>query len=937
MFKPNLLALAVASILASGASVAFAADATSANAAATPADPPATPADQNNTAKKKSDEDASQLGEIKVTGVRASIERAISVKQNSNEIVEAISAEDIGKLPDNSIADMLARLPGVTVQYVNGQPSLISIRGFSGDFNGTLVNGREQVSTGDNRAVDFYQYPAEVMTALQVYKTPEATLVGQGISGTVNIDTLRPLDYDKRVFQVGALGDFGSNSSYIADTDSKGYRIHASYIDQFFDHTLGVTIGLHRVYTPVQNSDFQSYGYPNVTVPPGTPGDTSGGSVIASGGEKVYPQALQDTRNAVISTVQWQPNDAFLSTLDLYYSKDNQDTHYGGFEAGTVYGPSGVTLTNPVVSDGVLVGGTWNNLKPVLREELDDHNDKIYEIGWNNKFKFADHWTATADLSYGKATSKQSFMEQYAGTVPGSPGATDNWNIQVPDVFTGQPFITPGLNYADPNIIKLVDSGGWGQDGYLKDLNVTDEIKAARFDLSRDINSFISKIDVGVNYNERTKTRNSDEWFLDLPGGKTSSANIPTNCLVSPIYIGYLGFPPTIAWDPACNMSSYQLIPNINGDITAKDWKVQEKVTTGYFQANIDTDVAGMPLRGNIGAQYVHTDQSSNAFANTGEAATSGGISYSNFLPDLNLVLSLPEEMDLRFAAGKQLSRARLDDEKASVESSISVPPPGNYTGTPVTCAPTGVPCLWTAGGGNPELKPFLANAYDLSWEKYWENKGYVQASVFYKQLKTYIYDQTTLVDFSKLGVPDPNPNLTPSSSVGLLTLPVNGTGGFMRGYELSASLPLELFWDPLDGFGVQASYAMTDSSIQPNGPGTSSRFPGLSKYVSNATAYYEKAGFSVRVSEIHRSNYLGEVQAFGADQAFVNVRAATYTNFQLKYTLQRGSLEGMDLILQVVNLFNKPYEEYQNNDYRQVTRYDLFGRQVLLGFNYKF
>ncbi len=565
----------------------------------------------------------------------------------------------------------------------------------------------------------------------------------------------------------------------------------------------------------------------------------------------------------MISTVQWQPNDAFLSTLDLYYSKDNQDTHYGGFEAGTVYGPSGVTLTNPVVSDGVLVGGTWNNLKPVLREELDDHNDKIYEIGWNNKFKFADHWTATADLSYGKATSKQSFMEQYAGTVPGSPGATDNWNIQVPDVFTGQPFITPGLNYADPNIIKLVDSGGWGQDGYLKDLNVTDEIKAARFDLSRDINSFISKIDVGVNYNERTKTRNSDEWFLDLPGGKTSSANIPTNCLVSPIYIGYLGFPPTIAWDPACNMSSYQLIPNINGDITAKDWKVQEKVTTGYFQANIDTDVAGMPLRGNIGAQYVHTDQSSNAFANTGEAATSGGISYSNFLPDLNLVLSLPEEMDLRFAAGKQLSRARLDDEKASVESSISVPPPGNYTGTPVTCAPTGVPCLWTAGGGNPELKPFLANAYDLSWEKYWENKGYVQASVFYKQLKTYIYTIRRRSSISlKLGVPDPNPNLTPSSSVGLgLTLPVNGTGGFMRGYELSASLPLELFWDPLDGFGVQASYAMTDSSIQPNGPGTSSRFPGLSKYVSNATAYYEKAGFSVRVSEIHRSNYLGEVR----------------------------------------------------------------------------
>ncbi len=246
--------------------------------------------------------------------------------------------------------------------------------------------------------------------------------------------------------------------------------------------------------------------------------------------------------------------------------------------------------------------------------------------------------------------------------------------------------------------------------------------------------------------------------------------------------------------------------------------------------------------------------------------------------------------------------------------------------------------CLWTASGGNPDLKPFIANAYDLSWEKYWDSKGYVQATFWYKQLKTYIYDQQELVDFAKLGVPDPSPTLIPSSSTGLLTEPVNGTGGYMRGYELAGSLPLDIFWEVAGRLRSPGKLRFqTESSIQPNGPGTSSQFPGLSKYVTNAIAYYEKAGFSVRVAATHRSNYLGEVQAFGADQSFVSIRGATQTDFQLEYTLQQGSLAGLDLILQIKNVFNTPYVEFQNDDLRQVTKYDLFGRHILLGFNYKF
>src|SRR5262249_47824164 len=143
---------------------------------------------------------------------------------------------------------------------------------------------------------------------------------------------------------------------------------------------------------------------------------------------------------------------------------------------------------------------------------------KIREIGWNNKFHFADSWTAVGDLSYGKANAKQSLLEEYAGTVPGTDGATDTWDFTI-DPHTGVPTVHPGINYEDPNIIKLVDSAGWGQDGYLKYPKTSDELKVARVDLFRDINGPISKFDVGFEWNDRTKTRISPEYVLDLPGG----------------------------------------------------------------------------------------------------------------------------------------------------------------------------------------------------------------------------------------------------------------------------------------------------------------------------------------------------------------------------------------------------------------------------------
>jgi iron complex outermembrane recepter protein len=133
-------------------------------------------------------------GEVVVTGIRASIENAIATKRNSDGIVEALSAEDIGKLPDSTVAESVSRLPGVTAQRnkSTGRAQSVSVRGMSPDFNGALLNGREQASTGDSRGVEFDQFPAELLGSIVIHKTPEASLVGQGLASTIDLRTVRP-------------------------------------------------------------------------------------------------------------------------------------------------------------------------------------------------------------------------------------------------------------------------------------------------------------------------------------------------------------------------------------------------------------------------------------------------------------------------------------------------------------------------------------------------------------------------------------------------------------------------------------------------------------------------------------------------------------------------------------------------------------------------
>ena len=897
--KRNLLSVALATATLMIATAAQAQDASATADRQAPPEETATPAD-----------DATELDRVTVTGIRRGIEDAIEAKRTSTSIVESVSAEDIGKLPDMSIADSLARLPGLTAQRFGNRPQEINIRGFAGDFSTTLLNGREQVSLGNNRGVEFDQYPSELMSQVMVYKTPDAQLVGQGLSGTVDLRTVRPLSFAERVTAVNLRGDMNR----LEDNDEWGSRASISYIDQFADDTVGIAVGYARMDNPTQGRQFESWGYDNGVL----------------GGANLHAIEGDNQRDGLMGVLEWKPSDQYHSTLDVFYSQFDKEEAKRGLQMGLVWG-NGSTLVGGTTNDsGTMTEAHWENVKPiVVRNDYNAADDDMFAFGWNQAIAITPNWTVTTDLGHSSAKRNERILEVYAGLPDGGRDTVDlAYNPN------GYFDFTLGQDYTNPDGLRMFDPGGWGgeraQAGYLKDFEVRDALTSLRIDLTRTFDTgFVSALHFGANLTDRTKSRASSEATLCMTAACTENVEgvIPAQ-YVTDTSFGHFGLPGVLGLDALAMLNDgvFHLWRKDHADISNKNWEVDEEVSTFYVQADIDTDLGSIPVRGNIGAQLVSVDQTSTGVATfqgvaLGEAATRGA-SSTEVLPSLNLSFELPADQMVRVAAARQMARPRMDDLRANAGYGYD--------------AQRGI---LTGGGGNPELEPWLADAYDVSYEKYFGGKGYVSAAYFYKDLKTYIYNQTTEFDYRQLPIPmDFDPALLPDNWwQGEYSQPMNGEGGTLDGFELAVSVPLDLVWAPLEGFGVVASYSETDSEIEPLGPGTTEPLPGLSRYVSNITAYYERFGFSARVAHRKRSRFLGEVQGAGGDRSKVYFDGESVTDLQLGYTFQDGPMQDLSLLLQVNNLENEPYRTIHDGLSERPHQYFEFGRTYLLGVNYKF
>jgi iron complex outermembrane receptor protein len=327
---------------------------------------------------------------ITVTGIRRGIENAINVKKNNDSIVEAVSAEDIGKLPDSSIAESIARLPGLAAQRVNGRAQEISIRGLSGQFANTLLNGREQTSTGNNRSVEFDQYPSELLNAVIVYKTPDAALVGQGIAGTIDLQTVRPLSFPQRTVSLNVRGEKNGKGTPFEGT---GSRFNLAYIDQFADRTVGVAVGFARLKQDVEKFRTETYGTTDTTTIAGLNGDAP---FTFNQGFKYFVDSTNETRDGAMAVLEFKPNKDLSSVVDIFYSKFDKEIVRRGIEAQMNDSWKGVgnyqypTLTNAVFDNNRLISGVWGNVNPLSRHIWEPRNDELNSIGWNTKWKFAD-------------------------------------------------------------------------------------------------------------------------------------------------------------------------------------------------------------------------------------------------------------------------------------------------------------------------------------------------------------------------------------------------------------------------------------------------------------------------------------------------------------------------------------------------------------------
>jgi iron complex outermembrane receptor protein len=908
------------------------------------------------------------LETVIVTGIRHSIEASIAVKRESTSIVEVVSAEDIGKLPDTSIADSIARLPGLAAQRIDGRPAAISIRGLGEDYAGALLNGRQVVSSSEGRSAEYDQFPSELVNQVLVYKTVDAGVVGQGLSGTIDIRPLMPLSLGHRQMNFSARGEHNSNGALSSTGNgADGSRFSASYVDQFADHTIGLALGFARLDSPGQARKYGAWAYGDYVGQWGA-GATGVPAVGTNGDHAVFAQGFESSvtsskqvRDGLMAVVEFKPNDHFTSTVDLYYSKFTQDRvgHHWVGDIGLWSGPpADFTNVGTAVVNGntIIDSGTVANGHSLVYVKNWNRTDKITSIGWRNELDFGNEWKGTADLGYSHADRDELYIQSVARANVNS--SFDFSNLGTVDHSS---WSTP-QDVTDPAIVQLTNDPNWAE---LRDPTFKDEIKSAEISANRSLGwGWFKGIDVGLAYNQRDKTVRSDAYLLTLTGATADPVTglpleaIPAGALRAPVTIDVGGIHQSVlTWDVPSIMNLYTR--TLKDPWSAKDSKfaVHEKVATAFLKFDIDSKLGTVPVRGNLGVQVVRSKQASDGYAwNDGPGTPSGGAvvpvhgdaTYTDVLPSLNLVFNLKPDLILRFGLGKTMARPRMDDMRAGADQPKLQPWLPAPSGNPPD------PGQWTAGnGGKPDLKPWRAESVDLSLEKYFKKRSYVAVAGFYKHLNSFIYERTTVRDFS--GFPNYDPTLTPGCSpsqpscdpnLGTITTQDNGSGGKVYGLEVSTSLDGGLFSSSLDGIGLILSESNTRNSLPLDNNGNPIKLDGFSGTVNSIAAYFERGGFSARVSQRYRSAFTATTRGVILNtQRSTRIDAEKQVDAQIGYSFETGALKGLSLLLQGNNLTNAPAITRQSPETVGSAgnslgllpwTYDNFGRVLLFGASYK-
>ncbi|MHC6645000.1 TonB-dependent receptor [Alteromonas sp. HB246098] len=903
--------------------------------------------------------DEANLEVIQVSGIRGSLQRAQAIKMDNTSIVEALSAEDIGKLPDTSIAESIARLPGVTGERRNGRTSGISVRGFNENYVGTSLNGRELLGMGDNRGVEFDLYPTEIISNILVYKTPEAGMTTQNIGGSIDLQTVKPLTAES-TFTVNGTFEKNAEDSPNPDFDNDGHRVSVNFVDQFADDTIGLALTVATMESPRQEQQFRGWGYAGINFdnerraldPVEVPEDT-----VVLGGHDSFQRSAMLERDSFAAVVEWAPTDKLNIQLDaLYIDFVEDDVRRGLEEGGAEWGTSAYTITG--VEDGLVTSGYSDGFYSVVRNDARRQEADLTTVGINAEYQINDSWTLEVDYSTGKVEKEIIDVESYSGVgragTEGRPLTARSWEMTSTGVmFSDHPTIAP-VDLTDPALITLAGPQAWGappllesdgQDGFVNQPVFEEELDTLRFDLKGYVDwGVVTGLSAGVVYSDRSKSKDNNGAYLTAPTYPGDAA-IPD--VLGVTNLDFIGIEGILAYDSLGLYESGYYIESdasrVQNDRLGDTYTVDEELITLYTKLDLEMEFGDIWVRGNVGVQVVNADQQSTGFSTTSDTdgytianPISGGADYTDVLPTLNLSAEVAEGQFVRLGLSKVISRPRMDDMRPNTQVTFSFND-NQIESTDIENGP------WSGSAGNPELRPLEANQFDLAYENYFADTGYVAVSFFYKDIKNWHRSTSLVADFTDFYIPDLHQGSEGQAPVlfeGQVGSVLDGFEGFVRGYELQGSLPFDLVHESLEGFGLFASATFMDGEVDAAPGQSETRIPGLSEESYSMTFFYESNGFEFRLAATKRDQYLTEERGLSLALVDATKQGGTLVDAQIGYDFGESGidyLEGLRVTLQAQNLTDEDDIQASAADGRQITQFQTYGTNYLLGFNYKF
>ncbi len=918
------------------------------------------------------------VDEVVVTGFRRSLQAAIAVKRNENSIVDSISAEDIADFPDLNLAESLQRVPGVQIDRDGGEGRSINVRGLSSDFVRVRLNGLEALATtggrdqgraNRNRGFDFNVFASELFNSITVRKSQEASVNEGSLGATVDLQTARPFDYSGFTFAAGAQATYNDLS------ENTGPRGTLLVSNRWLDGRLGALVSAAYSKRETFEDGSSSVGFrvpaDDGCVPTTVAGVITSyvnttrcyqsvGTITNAAGQTLTGLAAQEAafraahpriprygrisydreRLGLTGSIQFDVTDRTRITLDSLYAKLDQTRNEEFLEiispareAG-VQGLRAMDLVSGRVDDNAtLISALFNDVDARSEQRIDvlstefTQNALTLTHEFNDRFRFRGLVGSSEAIGSNPQQTTVSFdrydVDGYSYDYSGDinvPAINYGFDVSNPASWS----LSPSSALGDPSIIRLRPN---------ETENTYDTIEAEfTFDLNDSLTlrfgasqkefgfgvvenrkaveavpastlALLAARGIGIDQYSTTVSSIS-RGSLTLPAGTPSSWVIPDIARLDAL----IGF--------SCNcvndFGDFRVTP------FAGETRSVSETSNGYFiQADFQTSLWNMPVRGNLGVRYVETEV--NATGLLGTRLLNLTNTYDDTLPALNVSIEPVENLLVRFAAAKVMARPALNQL------------------TPGGTVAQGVADT-TLTVGNPFLEPIRATNYDLSVEWYPYDEALFSFALFHKSIDSFVQTVRERLPFSETGFPNDilPAGVLPSSDV-IFTSSRNTPGGDLDGFEITLQTPFNFLPAPFEGFGGLFNYTQVESEIEyivsPT-LGTTTRQPivGQSPSSWSATLYYERGPFEARVSGTYRDEYL--IRVPGANSNDVEGKAeATNIDMALSYDLG----DNLTLSFEGINLTDQYDERWINSQRQNNLNYEHTGREFVVGVRYRY